>query len=177
MELHVAEIESPLGTLLLATRDQRVCALEFADHRMRMQQIFAQRFGKVRLRPATNEDDARLARQLGRQLAEYFAGRLDALGDVAVDPGGTDFQARVWAELRRIPAGTTWSYAELARHVGNPKAMRAVGLANSKNPVAIVIPCHRVVGADGSLTGYAGGVDRKRWLLNHEFEWSRVAAS
>ena len=177
MDLHVAEIESPVGTLLLATRNQKLCALEFADRRMRMQEIFAQRFGEVRLQPSADEGDARLARDIGAKLAAYFAGDLEALCDVVVDAGGTAFQAQVWDALRRIPAGTTWSYAQLAHEVGNPKAVRAVGLANSKNPVAIVVPCHRVVGSDGSLTGYAGGVDRKRWLLNHEFEWSRVAAS
>ena len=177
MEMHVAEIESPIGALLVAIRDRRVCALEYADHRMRLQEIFAARFGAVRLRPETTPDDAAFAREVGARLADYFAGRVEALQDIPVDAGGTDFQRRVWAELRRIPVGTTWSYAELARRIGNPKAMRAVGLANSKNPVAMIVPCHRVVGADGSLTGYAGGIDRKRWLLHHEFEWSRVAAS
>ncbi len=177
MDLHVAEIESPVGTLLLATRNEKVCALEFADRRMRMQEIFAQRFGEVRLQPSAHDEDGRVARDIGAKLAAYFAGDLEAVRDVVVDAGGTTFQARVWDALRRIPAGTTWSYAQLANEVGNPKAVRAVGLANSKNPVAIIVPCHRVVGSDGSLTGYAGGVDRKRWLLNHEFEWSRVAAS
>lgn len=177
MELRVAEVESPLGTLVLAARDGRLCALEFADHRMRMREIFAARFGEVRLRSQTTQQDAKLARNVGAQLGAYFAGDLEALCDVPVDPGGTEFQRRVWTMLRRIPAGTTWSYAELASRVGNAKAVRAVGLANSKNPIALIVPCHRVVGADGSLTGYAGGIDRKRWLLNHEFEWSRVATS
>jgi methylated-DNA-[protein]-cysteine S-methyltransferase len=177
MELHVAEIESPLGTLLLAARGGRLCALEFADHRMRMHEIFAARFRELRLKPEATEQDARLARDVGARLGAYFAGDLDALSEIAVDPGGTQFQQRVWMELRRIPPGTTCSYAELASRIGKPKAMRAVGLANSKNPVAVIIPCHRVVGADGSLTGYAGGIDRKRWLLNHELEWSRVATS
>ncbi len=177
MELRVAEIDSPVGTLVLAVRGGRVCALEFADRRMRMQDIFEARFAEVRLRPETTAADARLARDVATRLTEYFAGDLAAIEGVPVDPGGTGFQARVWSQLQRIPAGTTWSYADLATAVGNHKAVRAVGSANSKNPVAVIIPCHRVVGADGSLTGYAGGVDRKRWLLNHEFECSRVAAS
>ena len=88
--------------------------------------------------------------------------------DLPLAPRGTPFQQRVWAELRRIPHGATISYGELARRVGEPRASRAVGAANGRNPIAIVVPCHRVVGADGSLTGYAGGLDRKRWLLHHE---------
>jgi methylated-DNA-[protein]-cysteine S-methyltransferase len=98
----------------------------------------------------------------------YLGGDLRALDDVAVNAGGTPFQARVWNELRRIPAGTTITYGELARRLGQPSANRAVGHANSLNPVAIVVPCHRVIGADATLTGYAGGLDRKRWLLQHE---------
>jgi O-6-methylguanine DNA methyltransferase len=84
------------------------------------------------------------------------------------DGGGTDFERSVWAELRCIPLGTTISYGELAKRIGNPNAMRAVGLANGKNPIAIVVPCHRVIGANGSMTGYGGGIHRKEWLLRHE---------
>jgi methylated-DNA-[protein]-cysteine S-methyltransferase len=98
----------------------------------------------------------------------YLGGDMSALDDLAVDTGGTPFQERVWAELRRIPAGATITYGELARRVGQPTASRAVGHANSLNPVAIVVPCHHVIGADATLTGYAGGLDRKRWLLQHE---------
>ena len=98
---------------------------------------------------------------------EYFAGgRTDF--DVPLELAGTDFQRRVWSALRDIPYGETISYGELARRVGNPGAVRAVGLANGRNPVAIIVPCHRVIGADGSLTGYGGGLDRKAWLLDHE---------
>jgi methylated-DNA-[protein]-cysteine S-methyltransferase len=101
------------------------------------------------------------------QLDAYFAGELLEF-DVALDLEGTDFQRRVWAGLCDIPYGETISYGELAGRVGNPKASRAVGLANGRNPVAIIVPCHRVIGADGSLTGYGGGLDRKVWLLDHE---------
>ncbi len=101
------------------------------------------------------------------QLERYFAGELIEF-DVSVRPSGTPFQERVWGALREIPYGETWSYGELARRLGAPGAARAVGLANGRNPIAIVIPCHRVIGADGSLTGYGGGLERKSWLLRHE---------
>ncbi len=101
-------------------------------------------------------------------MRDYFGGDLHALDDVLADGGGTDFERKVWAELRRIPLGTTISYGELAKRIGNPNGMRAVGLANGKNPVAIIVPCHRVIGKDGSMTGYGGGLGRKEWLLKHE---------
>jgi len=101
-------------------------------------------------------------------LRAYFSGQLEALEGLLVDGEGTDFQRQVWAALREIPAGTTQSYGELARRIGSPAAVRAVGAANGRNPIGVVVPCHRVIGADGTLTGYAGGLDRKRWLLTHE---------
>jgi methylated-DNA-[protein]-cysteine S-methyltransferase len=101
------------------------------------------------------------------QLDAYFAGELEAF-DLELAPHGTPFQLRVWDELRRIPFGETISYSQLARRLGDPKLVRAVGLANGRNPLSIVIPCHRVIGADGSLVGYGGGLERKSWLLEHE---------
>lgn len=101
-------------------------------------------------------------------LTAYFAGASRAIEAIEVGASGTPFQQEVWAELRRIPCGTTISYAELARRIGRPSAVRAVGLANGANPVAVVVPCHRVIGSSGALTGYAGGLERKRWLLAHE---------
>ena len=101
------------------------------------------------------------------QLGEYLAGGRTAF-TLPLAPAGTDFQRRVWDALARVPFGETTTYAALARALGDPNATRAVGAANGRNPLAIVVPCHRVVGADGSLTGYAGGLDRKRWLLHHE---------
>ncbi|MGQ0618512.1 MAG: methylated-DNA--[protein]-cysteine S-methyltransferase [Panacagrimonas sp.] len=111
-------------------------------------------------------DDARLsvARQ---QLEAYFAGRRTSF-ELELRPMGTDFQRKVWAALREIPFGETISYGELARRIGQPSASRAVGLANGQNPISIIVPCHRVIGANGSLTGYGGGIERKRWLLAHE---------
>jgi methylated-DNA-[protein]-cysteine S-methyltransferase len=101
------------------------------------------------------------------QLDAYFAGELEAF-DLPLAPEGTDFQRRVWAELERIPFGETISYSTLADRLGNPRAVRAVGLANGRNPISIVVPCHRVIGADGTLVGYGGGLENKRWLLEHE---------
>ena len=101
------------------------------------------------------------------QLAAYFAGELTEF-DIPLHAEGTEFQRRVWDGLRRIPYGETWSYADLAGYVGNAKACRAVGLANGRNPIAVIVPCHRVIGANGTLTGYGGGLDRKAWLLDHE---------
>ncbi|GAC1302892.1 MAG: methylated-DNA--[protein]-cysteine S-methyltransferase [Steroidobacteraceae bacterium] len=102
-----------------------------------------------------------------RQLNEYFSGQRREF-DLSLRLEGTDFQQRVWSVLREIPYGATWSYGQLAARVGNPNASRAVGLANGRNPVCILVPCHRVIGADGSMTGYGGGLERKRWLLAHE---------
>jgi methylated-DNA-[protein]-cysteine S-methyltransferase len=102
-----------------------------------------------------------------RQLNEYFAGRRREF-DLPLRLQGTVFQTRVWHELTAIPYGHTWSYGQLARRINQPSASRAVGLANGRNPISILVPCHRVIGADGSLTGYGGGLDRKRWLLSHE---------
>ena len=103
-----------------------------------------------------------------RSLLAYFAGELDAIDALPTAAGGTPFQRAVWSALRRIPAGRTMSYGALAAKIGRPKAVRAVGHANGANPIAIVVPCHRVIGADASLTGYGGGIERKRWLLAHE---------
>ena len=103
-----------------------------------------------------------------KELAAYFAGVPTDFGSLALDPRGTPFQGRVWEELRRIPRGTTISYRELARRLGSPKAFRAVGQANAVNPIPIIIPCHRVIASDGTLGGYSSGLDRKRWLLQHE---------
>jgi methylated-DNA-[protein]-cysteine S-methyltransferase len=110
------------------------------------------------------------------KLAAFFAGDAHAIDDIAVETGGADFQRDVWSALREIPAGETWTYGQLAKHIGRPAAVRAVGLANGSNPVGVVVPCHRVIGASGALTGYAGGLERKAWLLNHEAGQRAAAA-
>jgi methylated-DNA-[protein]-cysteine S-methyltransferase len=113
------------------------------------------------------QEDATVFTDAAKQLAGYFAGELKTF-ELPLALAGTPFQKRVWAELRRIPFGETISYLELARRVGNPKASRAVGSANGQNPVAVIVPCHRVIARDGTLGGFGGGLDRKEWLLNHE---------
>ena len=160
--LAIAKVPSSVGTLVLAVRDQRLVALEFAHRWPHRLARLERRFGPLALRPAS--DPAGIV----RRLEAYLAGTLDALTPVGVDPGGTVFQRRVWRALREVPPGQTISYQALARAAGVPRAARAVGAANGANPIAIVIPCHRAIGADGRLVGYAGGVERKRWLLAHE---------
>lgn len=119
-------------------------------------------------KPSWRRDDAASAlRQARDQLRAYFAGELFVF-DLPLSMAGTPFQRRVWQGLLEVPFGATWSYAELARHVGHPGASRAVGAANGRNPIAIIVPCHRVIGANGTLTGYGGGLERKKWLLDHE---------
>ena len=110
-------------------------------------------------------------------MAAYFDGDIHAIDSLPVATGGTAFQKSVWQALRSIPAGETISYGELAKRLGNPAAVRAVGLANGANPIGIVVPCHRVIGANGSLTGYGGGLERKQWLLNHERQYQLRVAS
>lgn len=156
-------IETPVGTVLLVTdADGAVRALDFVDFEPRMMRLLARHYGQVDLIPGTAPEPVRAA------VLAYFAGNARALDALPVATGGTPFQREVWAALRAIPAGETRSYGQLATAIGRPKAVRAVGLANGSNPVGIIVPCHRVVGANGTLTGYAGGLERKRWLLAHE---------
>ena len=162
MTLDVTEFRSPIGRMILAARDDRLCALEFAARWPARRRALERRFGTIVLRRAVDPAGAVTA------LREYFAGVLQAIGRLPIDPGGTAFQRRVWTALGRIPPGRTLSYRELAEAIGASAAVRAVGAANGANPIALVVPCHRVIGADGSLTGYAGGLRRKRWLLAHE---------
>ena len=159
--LSLTRISSPIGEILAVSRGSTLCALEFADCAEKMMRGIAARFGDAVL---AERDPARL----GRVFRAYFAGDLAALDGVAVDGGGTSFQRREWRALRRIPAGKTVTYAMLAARLGIPKSIRAVARANALNPISIVVPCHRVIGADGSLRGYSGGLERKRWLLQHE---------
>lgn len=144
---------SPIGQLTLVASDDALVGLFMEAHGT----------------DALDAEERRtpLLAKVSAQLDEYFDGRRERF-DLPLAPRGTDFQSAVWAVLQRIPFGVTWSYAQVARALGNPKAVRAVGAANGSNPVSIIIPCHRVIGANGSLTGYGGGLPRKRWLLAHE---------
>lgn len=161
MALEIADYPSPLGDVTMALHDGSVCAMAFANRWEDVERRLSRRFGAA-VRGSTR------AASLARRLDAYFAGELRALDDVEVDPGGTPFQGAVWTALRRVPPGRTTSYAELARAIGAPTAVRAVGAANGANPIWLIIPCHRAIGSDGRLVGYAGGLDRKRWLLRHE---------
>jgi methylated-DNA-[protein]-cysteine S-methyltransferase len=155
-------IPSPIGELSVFARGDVVVALDLPGTSVPARGYLERRFGAEHL------IDARDALDLRARLDAYFAGDLRALDAIAVDTGGTAFQRAVWAALRRIPPGTTRSYADVAREIGAPGAVRAVGAANGANPVAIVVPCHRVVRTGGALGGYGGGLERKRWLLAHE---------
>ena len=162
---HRERVPTPTGIMLIVTDDEgRLRAADWEDHEERMQLLLRRRYGHgaVALQPAPGASAA------SRALQAYFDGDLDALGAAPVAPNGTTFQNEVWAALRQIPVGTTVSYGALATRLGRPKAVRAVGFANGSNPISIFIPCHRMIGADASLTGYGGGLDRKRWLLAHE---------
>jgi len=157
-------LETPTGAMrLVSDGERRLRALDWEDHDSRMQELIRRYYGaETRLRDAPRRSEA------ARALAAYFDGDLDAIVSLPTAANGTAFQLAVWAALRKIPVGQTISYSALAARIGRPKAVRAVGLANGANPIAIVVPCHRVIGADASLTGYGGGLDRKRWLLAHE---------
>jgi len=159
--LYLDELDSPVGLLtIVADAAGAVHALGWND-------------GHDRMGDQLRAWAPRLSRRadpggVTSIMRAYFAGELHAFDDVAVTLAGTPFQQTVWSALRTIPCGETRSYGELARAIGKPAAVRAVGLANGSNPVAIIVPCHRVIGSNGSLTGYGGGLDRKKWLLAHE---------
>jgi methylated-DNA-[protein]-cysteine S-methyltransferase len=158
----IAHIPSPVGPLTLAARDTRVCLLHFGADTLVVRQRLSAWYPAERIEPHADPAGAVSA------LDAYFAGDLEALDRIDVEFTGTPFQKRVWEALRLVRAGGTASYADLARTIGHPNAVRAVGAANGANPVAVIVPCHRIIGSNGTLTGYGGGLERKRWLLEHE---------
>ena len=160
-QLEVAVVDSPVGPLGVAAEEGVLVAVTF-DGLARMRSWASRAFGRFEEVPG--EDPAGVVRALRR----FFAGDFQAFATVPLRLHGTDFQRRTWEALRRIPAGSTWTYRRLAQELGRPSATRAVGAANGQNPIPVVVPCHRVIGSDGSLTGFGGGLDRKRWLLSHE---------
>jgi methylated-DNA-[protein]-cysteine S-methyltransferase len=156
-------LTTPVGEALIVTDpDGFLRAFDWSDHDERLRRLMRRYYGPVPIVAGSAPTPIR------RALVDYFNGRLDALEGLSWRSAGTPFQLSVWRALGDIPVGQTISYGELARRVGKPKAVRAVGLANGANPIGLVAPCHRVIGADGSLTGYGGGLHRKRWLLTHE---------
>ena len=162
MLLDYDEFASPIGRILFASDGAAVCALDFAGYESRMNHLLTRRFGVFEFR--RGQDPLNLK----ARLVQYFDGDVHALEATPVKTGGSSFQEEVWSTLRKIPAGATWTYGQLAERLGRPQAARAVGHANSLNPVAIIVPCHRVIGSSAKLTGYAGGLERKQWLLRHE---------
>jgi methylated-DNA-[protein]-cysteine S-methyltransferase len=162
LSFRIATVASPIGPLALAVSPSGLVRLNLEGDGDRVAQDLARRFGPVQVVEEADPDGIVTA------LRDYFEGNLTSLDSIRVDPGGTPFQSRVWLTLRKIPVGETWSYAKLATAVGRPQAVRAVGAANGANPVPLVLPCHRVIGSDGTLVGYGGGLSRKEWLLRHE---------
>jgi methylated-DNA-[protein]-cysteine S-methyltransferase len=154
------EAPAPIGTVHLVSDGRSLLALDFGRPEERLLELLRRRLGDA-LAFAEAEDPQGFA----SALRAYFSGRIDALRDLPADGGGTPFQRRVWSALRQIPPGETRSYGELASRLGMPGAARAVGAANARNPVNLVVPCHRVIGGMGALTGYGGGIARKQWLL------------
>jgi methylated-DNA-[protein]-cysteine S-methyltransferase len=158
-------IDSPLGEMMIVTDEHGALrALEWTDLSDRMTRLLDRQYRgiDVRLQQAKAPDEIKKA------LTAYFGGQLAALDNLVTVGGGTEFQRSVWKALRTIPVGETRSYRDIAIAIGNPKGVRAIGLANGANPIGIVVPCHRVIGANGTLTGYGGGLSRKEWLLKHE---------
>ncbi len=165
LQLFVNRIDTPIGKMLVVSdRDGNLRAVDWTDYEVRMRRLLCLHYGKSGFRIDPAHDPNSLTDAIG----SYFAGELEAIDALPVETGGTPFQRQVWSALRKIRCGVTVSYAQLAERIGRPAAVRAVGLANGSNPVGVVVPCHRVIGSDGSLTGYGGGIERKRWLLEHE---------
>ncbi len=169
-QIYLKRITTPLGPMYVAATHSGMCLVEFTDRRM-LETEFRDLQQKLRAHVVLAENEHILRAE--KQLEEYFAGTRKDF-DLCLDAPGSEFQISVWSALKKIKHGKTLSYQDLARHIGNPKAVRAVARANGANRIAIIIPCHRIIGKDGSLTGYGGGLERKRWLLNHEAELARA---
>jgi methylated-DNA-[protein]-cysteine S-methyltransferase len=165
LELLVDRIATPAGEMILmADREGNLRTVDWTDHDARMRLLLDRQYGEGRCGFTPARDPGGLSSAMRR----YFKGDLSVIDELPVKTAGTPFQKSVWRALRGIECGTTISYAELARRIGRPRAVRAVGLANGQNPISVVVPCHRVIGSNGGLTGYGGGLPRKKWLLEHE---------
>jgi methylated-DNA-[protein]-cysteine S-methyltransferase len=165
LDFFIDRLATPIGELIvIADGDGALRTIDWTDHEKRMKLLLDRYYGKDRYTLTPKRDPGGLTSAMRR----YFKGEIGVLQELAVATSGTAFQTSVWKALRRIKDGTTISYAELASRIGKPRAVRAAGLANGQNPISIVVPCHRVIGSNGSLTGYGGGLHRKQWLLAHE---------
>lgn len=163
IKLLIDKIDTPIGEfIIVADKEGFLRALDWSSHEARLQKLLQRYCGAFTLAPARNPYS------FADAMHAYFSGETKIIDKLPVRFGGTPFQQRVWIELRKIPCGTTISYSKLAHRIDQPKAVRAVGLANGSNPLSIVVPCHRVIGMNGNLTGYGGGIERKNWLLAHE---------
>lgn len=161
----IDRVSTPIGFMLIAVDSEaRLRALDWSDYEDRMHRLLRLHYGVGGSELIAGRAPATVREPLER----YVAGEISAIDAISVHTGGTQFQREVWAALRAIPVGETTSYSALAAKIGRPAAVRAVGMANGANPVGVVVPCHRVIGANGALAGFAGGVERKRWLLMHE---------
>ncbi|MBV8849379.1 MAG: methylated-DNA--[protein]-cysteine S-methyltransferase [Methylobacteriaceae bacterium] len=164
MNFWLDRLPTPIGDLLIVfDEDGRLRALDWEDYEDRMRRLL-----RLQYRGDISLDSGSAPKQMRDALASYFAGDHAAIDEIEVETGGTPFQRKLWLALRAIPSGQTSTYGALAARIDAPNAVRAVGAANGANPISIVLPCHRVIGADSRLTGYGGGLDRKRWLLTHE---------
>jgi methylated-DNA-[protein]-cysteine S-methyltransferase len=152
-----------VGPIHMVAEGGRLLAMEFGDVEHRLMPMLRSRFGKEPM--LESEDDLS---EITSAIRAYFEGDLAAIDAIEVDGGGTEFQRHAWQSLRAIPPGETRTYGQMAAALGRPNAARAVGMANALNPINLVVPCHRLVGSNGSLTGYGGGIERKRWLIDHE---------
>lgn len=165
LTLFLEHLKTPIGQMLLLTDEQgRLRVIDWVDHEQRMHELMRRQYPGATLKLL----EAPQVSEAAQAVHAYFEGQLDALDTLETATGGTEFQRQVWAALRDIPIGETISYLELATRIGRPAAVRAVGLANGANPISVVVPCHRVIGRNAQLTGYGGGLPRKRWLLEHE---------
>ena len=164
MTTYYTRIESPIEPLLLSSDGESLTSLS----------MVTQRHGPFFSETWKRDDSAKLFIEARKQLEAYFTGELIEF-DLPLAMRGTEFQKQVWQELQTIPYGVTISYGELAQRVGNPNSSRAVGAANGRNPISIIVPCHRVIGSNGKLTGYGGGMERKEWLLAHESKRKQFA--
>jgi methylated-DNA-[protein]-cysteine S-methyltransferase len=165
LQLFMDRTDTPVGEFfVVADQEGNLRVAAWAEHEDRMRQSLRVQYGEDGFRV----EAARDPNGLTSAISAYFAGELAAIDNLPVRTAGTPFQREVWSALRKISCGTTVSYGQIAERIGRPSAVRAVGLANGSNPICVVVPCHRVIGANGSLTGYGGGIERKRWLLDHE---------